>query len=228
VLVTPGEAVDAEPALVAPAGGDRLLLFRSDRNVALSRLGGGIPGVDASDASRRAGDEASVRRFAGTTTVSLSDLDRNRERGRFGDLLTYTPQKPGGAREPALGPDELYTRGTIGLYVERQAAGPPLTAAGAERLRELLQRLLPANMRAVIILQPSGLLLESVFPSPHPLADAYMDDYPFIEDVGGVGETTRAALPDWHQLLASRTTSVTVDPRDLTSLRGRTWRPPPE
>jgi phage tail-like protein len=228
VAVAPGVHSDVEPAAVTLPGGDRVLLFRSDRSFPLARLGGGVPGIDAPDTSRRAPDEASLRRFAGTTTVSLTDLDRNRGSGRFDDLLSYTPQKPAGTRETPLEPDELYTRATIGLYVERGLAGRPLTRADADRLRDLLQRFLPANLRAVIVLRPSGLLLEQVFGRSHPLEDAYADSYPFVEHLGGLSDAAAAALPDWHLFLATDSPSITVDPVDLTTLRRRTWRPPPQ
>ncbi|HEV2765106.1 MAG TPA: RNase adapter RapZ, partial [Pyrinomonadaceae bacterium] len=82
-----GPAADTNPAVLP--GDTPWLLFRSDRNVALGRLGGGVPGEVDADASRRAPEEAAIRRFAGSITAVPGDLDRNRGRRRFGDLLDY-------------------------------------------------------------------------------------------------------------------------------------------
>jgi len=226
--ITEGEAGDSAPTAISVAG-TVALVFRSDRSVPLARLGGGVPAGDDdafSRFSRRAPAEASVRRFAGAATAALNDLDRNRSRRRFEDLLSYTPQKPRGPAEVPLEPDELYTRGTIGLYVERGPAGLPLTAADADRLRQLLDRFLPANLRAVIVLRPSPALLEEVF-GPGQLSDSFSDVYPFADVYAGVIDSTAAVLPDWRLFLTVDGASVTADPGDLTTLRRRSWWPPP-
>ena len=226
VQITAGGAFDTHPTIVASA--PPVLLFRSDRSVPLARLGVGIPGVVSPTMSRRTPDEASVRRFAGTVTASPGHLERNREHRQFDDLLSYTPQKPRGpSAAPAAASDELYTRGTIGLYVERGPIGRPLSAADADRLRQLLRSFLPANLRAVIVLQASTAQLEDVFDRAHPLQDAFADDFPFVETVGLVGEATAVALPDWQLLRATDRAGLTVDPRQPTTLRRRTWHPDP-
>jgi hypothetical protein len=216
-----GAAADSNPAPVTPPGADPWLLFRSDRNVALGRLGGGVPGTADTEASHRAPEEAAVRRFAGSVTVVPADLDRNRGLRHFGDLLDYTPQRPDGG---PLAPDELYTPATIGLYVQRGPAGRPLVSRDAERLRQLLDRFLPVNVRAVIVLR-SAALEEVVFPPGRP-ADAYRDDFPYVERYQGPGEATAVDLPGWLFFLSTDGASVTADPASLSTLRRRTWWPP--
>jgi hypothetical protein len=157
--------------------------------------------------------------------VTLDDLQRNSLRRQFRDLLTYTPQKPGGLAEGRLTPDEIYTRGTIGLYVERGPAGKPLTLSDAERLRQLIDRFMPVNLRAVIVLRPTDVLLERVYP-PGP-TDGYTDLYPFIEVLTGPIDSTGVVMPDWLLFMSTDATSRTADPGDLTTLRRRTFQPPP-
>lgn len=215
-------SADTNPAPVTLPGGTRWLLFRSDRNVPLGRLGGGVPGTTDADASRRAPEEASTRRFAGSTTAVPADLDRNRGMRHFGDLVDYTPQQPDGS---PLGPDELYTPGTVGLYVERGPFGRPLVRRDADRLRQLLQRFLPVNLRAVIILR-SGELSEDVFGPGHDLVEAYRDRYPLAEVHHGVADSTSIIPVGWQVLLSTDATSLTADPAHPTTLRRRSWWSP--
>lgn len=173
--------------------------------------------------SRRAPEEASVRRFAGSVTAIPGDLDRNRGRGRFGDLGNYTPQQPGGGR---LSADEVYTPATIGLYVDRGPAGRPLARRDADRLRQLLERFLPVNLRAVIVLRSTE-LEEVVFPPGQDgLTDAYRDSYPFAEVLPSVEEGTAVTLHGWQVFLAGDGGSVAVDPDNPVTLRRRVWWPP--
>jgi hypothetical protein len=226
VQVTTEDAGDFSPTAVRWPDGTDWLLFASDRSVPLGRLGGGIPRLEGpGDESRRAADEASLRRYAGSTTVSLTDVQRNSGRRQFRDLLTYTPQKPGGLREGRLTPDEIYTRGTIALYVERGPGGKPLSLSDAARLRQLLDRFMPVNLRAVIVLRPTDVLLERVFP-PGP-ADGFTDIYPIVEVYIGPVDSTGVELPDWLLFMSTDAGSLTADPGDLTTLRRRTFQPTP-
>lgn len=220
--VLTGPAADTNPALVTLPDATQWLLFRSDRNVALGRLGGGVPGETGADESRRAPEEAAIRRFAGAITAVPGDLDRNRGRGHFGDLLSYTPQRPDGGQ---LAPDELYTPGTIGLYVERGSSGRPLVRRDADRLKQLLQRFLPVNLRAVVVLR-SGELEEIVFPPGHELTDAYRDKVPLAERYQGLTDETAIVARGWQVFLSTDADSRTADATHPTTLRRRMWWPP--
>ncbi|MFL6120438.1 hypothetical protein [Actinophytocola sp.] len=218
VVTLVGPAADTSPAPVVLPDGVELLLFRSDRNVALGRLGGGIPGETGADDSRRAPEEAAIRRFAGSVTAAPADLDRNRGRGHFGDLLDYTPQQPDGG---PLAPDELYTPGTIGLYVERGPTGRPLVRRDADRLKQLLQRFLPVNLRAVVVLRSGE--LDEVIPPP---TDAYRDKFPLAERYQGLTDETAVVPRGWLVFLSTDAESTTADPTHLTTPRRRSWWPP--
>jgi phage tail-like protein len=132
--VAAGAAADTWPAPVT-VGSAQWLLHRSDRSVGHSAVG--------SAGSR---DTGTARRYAGSTTVVLGDTHRRDRLGAWDDLVAYTPQRPadGPPRE-----DEIYTRGTVGLFLFRAGSGP-LDDSTAERLRAVLGRFLPINVRAVI------------------------------------------------------------------------------
>ncbi|ONI92922.1 hypothetical protein ALI22I_01210 [Saccharothrix sp. ALI-22-I] len=140
--VTKGPSTDTDPAVLAMPDLPSLLLFRSDRNVAVAGLSTdpGRPPV-----------ETSVRRFAGSTTAVPADAARNNGRRGFGDLLDYTPQRPRG--DPPA-PDEHYTPGTVVLHLDRGRAEQPPEAAEVHRLRQLLADFVPATVRIVTIPDP--------------------------------------------------------------------------
>ena len=105
--------------------------------------------------SMRMVDTGTLRRFAGSTSVVLGDAARLGRHRLWDDLLAYTPQKPlGPAGGEVLRDDDLYTRGTVGLYLSQVLPDTPFTRQMVERLRPVLARFLPINVRAVVILAP--------------------------------------------------------------------------
>ena len=130
VPVTTGAPADAWPAPVT-VGGAQWLLHRSDRSVGYGTAGdAGAP------------DTGTVRRHAGSTTVVLGDAARIGGLRGFDDLVAYTPQRPAGDLPRD---DEVYTRGTVGLYLDDEPA-----AGTTARLDAVLRRFLPINVRAVL------------------------------------------------------------------------------
>jgi hypothetical protein len=128
--VTVGAAADGRPAPVTVAGA-QWLLHRSDRSVGYGTAGDvGAP------------DTGTVRRHSGSTTVVFGDTARLGALGGFDDLVAYTPQRPEGGRP---GDDEVYTRGTVGLFLDAEP-----DAGTAARLDAVLGRFLPINVRAVL------------------------------------------------------------------------------
>jgi hypothetical protein len=80
----------------------------------------------------------------------LSDVDRLGRLGAFDDLVSYTPHRPAGEPvEPPLTEAEVYTRSTVGLYLTQAGPGS-LDESGAERLRAVLRRFVPVNVRIVV------------------------------------------------------------------------------
>jgi len=132
--VTSGAPADTSPAPVT-VGSEHWLLHRSDRSVGHAAVG-----------SSAAPDTFTARRYAGSTTVVLGDTNRRDRMGAFDDLVAYTPQRPA---DGLLREDEVYSRGSVGLFLSR-ADSSPLDDSTAARLRGVLGRFLPINVRAVI------------------------------------------------------------------------------
>lgn len=217
--VTSGPSRDYTPAPVRGAGGAHWVLFRSDRNVPLAQL---APAVR----THRVSDEGSLRRVAGTTTVVPGELTRNARRQLWGDLLAWTVQRPDVTDLADLGGGDLYTRGTLGLYVSRGRHGHPLTTEGARRLGQILSEFLPINLRTVLFLAPSP-DIETVYSDDLDLADAYADVFPNVEVYAGLRDASAGRLPDWGVIVSNLDDHVSADPADLTTFRRRTWFPSP-
>ncbi|WP_437594140.1 two-component regulator propeller domain-containing protein [Sorangium sp. So ce1000] len=215
-------AADTSPSPIT-IGGKTWVLFRSDANVSPSHAAPLSPGARGG----RVPDAGTLRRAAGTTAYVPTDLQRARRSRLFGDLLSYTPQKPLGPIEPPLRDDELYTRGTLGLYVSRGASNDPITPAEAARLRELLARFLPLNLRAVVVIVPS-IDVDVVYPDDAEIDEEWQDEYPFADTLAALSDESAADLPEWEVLLASDKEHVSADPADLKTLRRRTHFPPPK
>ena len=215
--VAQSEAANGCPAPLA-VGGSAWVLFRSDRNFALTQAGSMSPQV-----SQPVPDNGTVRRFAGTVTASPSDLPRMRTRRTFGDLLTYTPNRPDGAG--TLTEDELYTRGTVGLYVGRTAGGSALTQTEAARLHDFLQQFIPVNLRAlVMVVAPAD--VESVYGAGVDIGEQFTDVYPFAEAMGPLADSAAAAMPAVTVLQSNDTSSLSADVASLATLQKRTYFPP--
>jgi hypothetical protein len=215
--------LQAEPSSdFAPApvqvGGALWLLYRGDRDVGLGQAGSSRPFRSA-----RVPDNGAMRRYAGSVTVALDDVARIRNRRMFGDMLTYTPNRPDGAG--TLADDELYTRGTVGLYVSKADQGSPLTQQEASRLRELLSRFVPVNVRALVIVV-APIDTEFVFPAGSDIQESYRDVYPFADALGTIVDTTAASMPGLVIIKSNAANNVSANPADLRTLRGRTFFPP--
>ena len=223
--VTAGAPADTWPAPVT-VGASQWLLHRSDRSVSHAAVG-----------SAGGQDTGTLRRYAGATTVVLSNVDRLRRLRTWDDLVAYTPQRPAGVTTAdPLRDDEVYTRGTIGIFLTQAVSGL-LDESMAERLRAVLRRFLPINVRAVVWLAPRA-DLEYVYPSGADLSDTYADKHPDIDYLTVSEGRSAVLLPGWSVVgSALLSTPPPADPQargitaratDLTSLRWRTHYPPPQ
>ncbi|QXJ21263.1 hypothetical protein AGRA3207_002100 [Actinomadura graeca] len=216
VPVLTGPAADQAPAVVAAPGGDAgagpWVLFRSDR------------GVEVAGLADPPSDTGTLRRFAGGTTVVLGDAARAGRRRQWDDQLCYTPCKPRAGDR--LDDTDLYTRGTVALFLSPLLPDAPLSAQIEERLRPLLERFLPVNVRAVLVFAPR-IHVEALYPAGTGIQETFQDVHPFVERYAGPSDTTAAALPDWSFLLATTPGHVTAARADPTTLRRRAWFPPP-
>lgn len=212
-----GTSADLAPAPFN-VGGAIWILYRSDQNVSLAQLGSSNP-----SRSQRVPDNGTIRRYAGSVSMALDDLARMHTRRSFGDLLSYTPNRPDGG---VLADDELYTRGTVGLYVSRaNQGGSPLTRQESQRLRDLLARFIPVNLRALVILTPSP-NTELIYQPGADIGESYSDVYPFAEMFGSIADTSAAAMPGLVVIQSNTIDNISANPADLTTLRRRTYFPP--
>jgi hypothetical protein len=231
------------PILVGPPKDERVwLLHRSDRSVSLAHAGihdlvapdTRVTGPEAGPAVRPLGPRRSVRledagtrrSFAGTLTAVPGDARRQALIGRFDDPGSYTPE--GSGRQ--LGPRDLYTRGTVVLYLNRLVAESPLTQQRIERLQAVLARFLPVNVRVVVRLAPPA-DEDDFYDAGHDITDAYADRFPFVDTYapGLAEERVAVALPDWALLRAARPASPpevhrSADPTRPDGARERTFQ----
>jgi hypothetical protein len=240
--IAPGPVADIAPAPVLAPDGTLWVLFRSDRGVSVSRLAtrplpdledrvtqpgpSPRPGAPHPLASVRAEDAGTLRRFAGSTTVPLGHAARIGRRRQWDDQLAYTPQRPiGPPTDPPLDEDDFYTRGTVGLFLSQVIPDSPLSRLARDRLRAVLERFLPVNVRAVVVFAPRA-DIELVYTPDADIEEAYHDEHPDVEAYTGLVEQTRDAAPDWRLLLSTTLGHVSADPADPTTLRHRTFLPP--
>lgn len=198
-IVKTGQSIDRAPTPLLLPEGALWLFYRSDRSVPMSRLmTQPQPMVENRVTSAPAGppkgqvplphslpmpDSGTLKRFAGTTSVTMSDSARIRRQRLWDDLLAYTPQRPPGG---AIRNDELYTRGTVGLFLSRLVSDDPLTQQQIARLRAVLERFLPINVRAVVILAPR-VDLDFVYRLGADIEDTYADVQSIGAPPGGGG-----------------------------------------
>lgn len=257
VAITNNRSADRSPAPLLMPDGALWLLYRSDRSLPLSRIAArplsvpdnritspkaqvrdttALTARASSDfvkpvagrlSSFIAADTGTIQRFAGTTSVVPSDRRRMERRRQWDDFLSYTPQKPVGfPGERELEDSEFYTRGTVGLYLSPVIGDNPQTQQKVERLRPLLRRFLPINVRAVVILAPR-VDLEYIYQPGRDLQESYSDSYPLVEYYSGLTENTSVSLPDWVIFRSNTLGNVTANLAELTTLRSRTYYPPP-
>lgn len=242
LAVTQGAASDLAPTPVF-WDGKLAVLFRSDRNLALSKVATqqfrskdvrlNYPAAESDQPpcglplSFLLPDSGTLRRFGGTTSAQNADIPRMGRRRRWDDLLSYTSQDPSG---PALTDDDLYTRGTVGLFLSQLVPDGPLAQKRIDRLRPVLRSILPINVRAVVVLAPR-VDIDYVFgpeaDGTREPQDGFSDHHPFLEFYTGVTERSSVKLPDWSPLLSNTLGNLSADPTDLTTLRKRTYYPPP-
>lgn len=203
-------------------GGRVHLVYRSDRSVALAQAA-----ALAGDRSGKLPDAGALRRHAGSTSVVLRDLPRARKHGLGGDLWAYTPNRPDGAK---LLEHEYYTPHTIGLYLSRGRHGSPLTPEEIDRLRQLLQGMIPLHLRHVLIVL-AGSDDEVVYGKgsdpPSQIGERWGDVHPFADTYGGAADATAVHLVGWQVLRANHPDSLAADPTRPDTLRRRTFYPKP-
>jgi hypothetical protein len=238
VQVTSGAAHRTNPAPMPGPDGRIWLVHRSDANVPLGRVGvdptpqplNRITAAEpkprlAVGSTRSAGAEdlGTRRRYAGSETLRGRDVARLARRRDWDDLISYTPQRT--VADPSLmADDDLYTRGTVGLYLSPTDAGNPLSLQKERRLRPALRRFVPINVRPVVILAPRADV--EVFA---PFDVALLDKVPLVDYWPATGENVSVNLVGWTLFLSDVPNAppahLSADPAQPSTLRDRTWRP---
>lgn len=221
----PADAAETTaPTAVTGPTGNTWLFYRSDQSISPSQVGVLPPITGIIRPSARVADAGSLRLQAGCRTPVLAHAARNLGRRTWGDLFTYSPEYPEYISEEAPSNDHLYTRRTIGLYLRQSRNGQPFTLEQIQRLAQLLRRLLPINLRVVLIVAPEP-LIEYLYSESADITDSYFDDVTLVEVVNGPSDSTSVNAPDWAVLLSNDLLSLSYSASDLNTLRRRTWFP---
>lgn len=212
------------PVSVPGPDGATWVVFRSDASLAPSQAGVLQPPGSGPRPSVRVPDAGALLLRAGCRTPVLAHAARNLGRRHWDDLFTYTPEYPHLPAAQTPTDDHLYTRRTLALYLRRARTGQPITQEQVARLKRLLGRFLPVNLRLVLILSPEP-WVELVYSELADLTDAWADSVPLVEVLDGLADATAAAVPEWAVLLSNELASRSASELDLTTLRRRTWFP---
>jgi hypothetical protein len=177
-----------------------------------------------SRASVRVPAAIAVSHRAGGRSPVLGHTARNLERRRWGDAHTYTPEHPDRIDDELATQTHLYTRRSIGLYLRQSPIGQPITQDAIARLRQLLQRFLPVNLRLVLIVAPEP-TVELIYTPGGDIGESWTDNAPIVEVLTGLADAAAAAMPGVSVLLSNTAADRSADPLDLTSLARRAWFP---
>ncbi len=220
-MVAGSAAELSRPAAVAGPGGRTWLLCRSDAPVAAAQVAAIPPPGQLGRISMRVPEAAALTVRTGSRSPVLGHVMRNLARRRWGDYFVYTPERPDLIDAEVPSQSHVYTRRTIGLYLRPSPIGVPVTAEAIGRLRQMLGRFLPINLRLVLIATPDP-LVELIYPPGSEIGETWADFMPFkkiIDDLTAAG----VAVPDLGMLIAN-------DPLDAPGpamLRGRGGFPDP-
>lgn len=224
-VALPGEAAEvSRPAPLPGPGGRTWLVCRSDAPVALAQVAVVPPPGAAARASARVPEAAALSVRAGARTPVMAHAARNLGRRHWGDFFVYTPEHPNltDAETPSQG--HVYTRRSVGLYLRQSPIGVTITAEAVGRLRQMLGRFLPVNLRLVMIVAPEP-FVEFVYTPGADIDEAWFDDMPFVDNLDGLADATAATMPDVFVAHANELASLSFSEARRATLRRRTWFP---
>ena len=223
-LLAAGPAESSRPAPVPSPDGGTWLIHRSDAPIALAQVAMvAEPGTPLRP-SERVPEARALALNAGARTPVMAHAARNLGRRRWGDYFAYTPEYPDLIDAEAPADAHVYTRRTIGLYLRQSPIGAPVTTESVARLRQLLLRFVPVNLRIALIVAPDP-HLEFVYTPGTDIEEAWADDIPFLEAFDGLGEAYAAAMPDVEILISNELDSLSFAAAMLATLKRRTWFP---
>ncbi|MES2055439.1 MAG: two-component regulator propeller domain-containing protein [Pseudomonadota bacterium] len=212
------------PVAVAVPAGPTWLIHRSDAPLALAQVAVVPEPGTAPRRSERVPEVRALTLNAGARTPVLAHAARNLGRRRWGDYFAYTPEYPDVIDADAPTQTHVYTRRTIGLYLRQSPIGAAITTEAIARLRQLLRRHLPINLRLVLVVAPDP-LVEYLYTADADIEEKWSDDIPFVETLGGLSDSSTVTIPGLGILIANDLDSRAFAATILATLKRRTWFP---
>jgi hypothetical protein len=206
-----------------PAGGT-WLFHRADTPLVQAHLGPIAPPGTPNRSSLFLPDTAAVTHQAGLRTPVLRHLSRHALRHQLGDPMAYTTERPDATGIMPGDPVPFHTRRTLAIHMRQAPFGTGITQQEIARLLQLLNRMKPINLRLVLIIAPDP-VTEILYPPGADIGEAWADNAPLIEALGGVTDATGVLMPGLAVLLASDIASRSADTADPATLLRRTWFP---
>jgi hypothetical protein len=150
-------------------------------------------------------------------TVNMSDLGAIKK-NQVDDRWHYTYSTAGT-------PMAFYARDAVGLYLTPTATGSSADhESERDRVQALVEPFRPVPARFVWFLDPP-VDVENIYSQLADIGESYVDQFPFVEVLGDVGETSAIAVP-WVVLQTNTPGEVTADAADLSTLNNRVFFPP--
>lgn len=212
------------PVAVAGFKGATWLIHRSDAPLALAQVATVSEPGSGPRRSERVPEVRALTLNAGARAPVLKHAARNLGRRRWGDYFVYTPEYPDVIDADAPTQTHVYTRRTIGLYLRQSPIGAPITSESIARLRQLLRRYLPINLRLVLIVAPDP-LVEYVYTTDADIGEKWSDDIPFVDSLGALSDGSSVVIPGLGILIANDPESLAFAEAALATLKRRTWFP---
>lgn len=224
IQLTAGAAESSRPAPIPGPDGETWLASRSDVAVALAQ----VAMIGEPKATQRLGGRVPEARAlvlnAGARTPVLAHAARNLGRRRWGDYYVYTPEHPDRMDAETPSQSHVYTRRTVGLFLRQSPVGAAMTPESVGRLRQLLKRFLPVNLRLILVVSPDP-LTEFVYAPGADIGESWSDGLPVVEALDGLADAFSAAMPGVGVLILNNPAHLTFSAAMRAALLRRTWFP---
>lgn len=221
---TVGAAEISRPVPVQSPDATTWLISRSDAPVALAQVAVINEPGEAGRDSERVPEARALSLNAGARSPVMGHASRNLGRRSWGDYYVYTPEYPHLTDSEVPTQSHIYTRRTIALYLRQSPIGVAMTAESVGRLRQLVMRFLPVNLRLALIVAPDP-LVEFVYAPGIDIGESWSDDIPFVDVLGGLADSSEVEMPGVGIIISNSIDDLTFSAALLATLRRRTWFP---
>jgi len=201
------------------AGGERLLLYRSNRHLTYSS--------DVYKATKTLD-----MRYAGSVSAIATNIAKNALHGKFTDFLAYTYDVGVGGK---MTDSNWYSRQTLGIYLTPDTEDPGLILRNQKLLRGVLHQFLPIQVRYVFVIEPA-IYREQIYTYDFPTAESerfieeeYTDSLTTVssEIYSGPADSYADRIPEWRWLRSWSTEYTAGGSVDFNAApiitRFRTW-----